>query len=261
MAEIIHKLSFDFSEYKSSNVVFLDENSTEDILEVSFYSNGFPFLISSYEATLHIDITETEVICGAYLVEGNTAKFRLRRSFDFVDEWTLCEVQLGALGGNAKEIFATQNFLIYLEKTDSNIEYDKTGNYLTRSDIEKIKTFDTLRLIKMPDAISYPNGTIVQYIGDDTEDYTTGYFYQTQHISSTFAVWRQKNVQPALTATGTDLLNHNNFNNRNSPFQHPIRAISYLNETLNYFANSELSSNDIDEIISEIEVAVSEVYE
>lgn len=268
MAEIIHKLSFDFSEFKSSNTVFIDASSTEDILEVSFYNAGKPFDLTmdnstQFTAELIIDSQNSRSI-NSYYKEKNVVRFRMRslRDDPFKKEWSMCEIRLSCLtGGGVYNSLATQNFMVHVDSFSANIEYDKNGSYLTKDDIDKIKNHETYRLTEMINPINFPDKTIVQYVGESTSEYITGYFYQTEHISNTYAIWKQVFVQPIQTMDGKDLLDHNILANRSANNQHPITAISYLVDTLNYFANSELSDEDIDKIISDVETMVSEVNE
>jgi hypothetical protein len=257
MEEIIHKLSFDFSEYKTSKTIFIDASSNQDILEVYFYNNGVPVDLKNIETELVID---NKVILDEYSSEKNVARFWLNSNKNnFAKDWALCEVRLFHWSTSGREDLATQNFLVYVENFNLNVEYNKNSNYLTRDDIDKIKKLNDVSYTQMPDPIIVPNGTIVQYMGEGDGTYITGYFYRSEHISSTFATWTQINVQPTVTTSGVDFTDHSKLSNRAIPNQHPITAINYLVDTLNHFANSELSDDDIDSIISEFEISSSEV--
>ena len=259
MAEIVHKLSFDFSDYKSSSTIFIDASSNQDVLEVSFYNNGTPFDLAGFDTELVID---NNIILADYYSSNNISRFKLNSNRgNFTKEWSLCEIRLFYWSTSGRKDLATQNFLIYVENFDRNVEYDKNGNYLTKYDIEKIKRLNEVSYTQMPDPITVPNGVIVQYMGENDGTFITGYFYRSQHISSTFATWVQINVQPVITASGANINDHNQLVNRTIPNQHPVGAIAYLVDTLNHFANSELSNEDIDNIISGFDLSASEVSE
>lgn len=84
---------------------------------------------------------------------------------------------------------------------------------------------DILQYSTLPTPSSDNVGTIVEYIGTTTADYTNGYFYQCKFDGTNYR-WVQKDVQPSGGGTGSDNVIEGYFNATDNLF---YEEIAYIN--------------------------------
>ena len=84
---------------------------------------------------------------------------------------------------------------------------------------------DILQYSTLPTASSDNVGSIVEYIGTTTADYTNGYFYQCRFDGINYK-WVQKDVQPSGGGTGSDNVIEGYFNATDNLF---YEEIAYIN--------------------------------
>lgn len=175
---VIHKLSLSLSHAKGVDTINVKNGSTEDVLIVSFYSNGSPFNIEKYTAKLITNKTGgTRVYVVGTRSKPNSFIFRINEplqakdyesekgNYNFLNNgWNICEIELYDTQSRRKTV--TQNFQIYEDSLASGRKYyDDSGLYMTEEDIRRLRELDdSIEVTGLPEVGEGDNGKFLRVV-------------------------------------------------------------------------------------------------